>query len=90
MGSYALKLINPFYQCWHPPPTTTLTQQLHIAKQIVELFVLRTSVTCKAFFFLPVFIPSVQIDKIVLADITLTNKGNNKDSELSGDSICVK
>lgn len=31
-------------------PPTTLTQQLHIAKQIIELFVLGTSVTCKAFF----------------------------------------
>lgn len=41
----------------------------------------------QSFFPLPVFILSVQIDKIVLADITLTNKGNNKDSELSGDSI---
>lgn len=71
-------------------PPTTLTQQLHIAKQIIELFVLGTSVTCKAFFPLPVFILSVQIDKIVLADITLTNKGNNKDSELSGDSIYIK
>lgn len=39
---------------------------------------------------LPVFILSVQIDKIVLADITLTKKGNNKDSELSGDSIYIK
>lgn len=43
----------------------------------------------QSFFPLPVFILSVQIDKIVLADITLTNKGNNKDSELSGDSIYI-
>lgn len=41
-------LLIPFISVGMPP--TTLTQQLHIAKQIIELFVLGTSVTCKAFF----------------------------------------